>query len=57
MISSLGRGVLSGISRAGYAVRMFVRLVLLLGPLLRRPRLVTRQILFVGNYSLLIIAV
>lgn len=57
MISSLGRGVLSGISHAGYAVRMFFKLVLLLGPLLRRPRLVTRQILFVGNYSLLIIAV
>ncbi|MCY0388343.1 lipid asymmetry maintenance ABC transporter permease subunit MlaE [Robbsia sp. Bb-Pol-6] len=57
MISSLGRGVLSGIGRAGYAARMFVKLVLLLGPLLRRPRLVTRQILFVGNYSLLIIAV
>ncbi|MGI4856619.1 MAG: lipid asymmetry maintenance ABC transporter permease subunit MlaE [Janthinobacterium lividum] len=57
MISSLGRGVLAGIGHAGYAARMFFKLLLLLGPLLRRPRLITRQILFVGNYSLLIIAV
>jgi len=36
---------------------MFVRLVLEFFPLLRRPRLVTKQIHFVGNYSLVIIAV
>ena len=57
MISALGRGVLNGIARAGYGARMFVRLVLLLAGLLRRPRLVIKQIFFVGNYSLLIIAV
>ena len=57
MISALGRWVLDGFGTAGYATRMFVRLVLEFFPLLRRPRLVTKQIHFVGNYSLVIIAV
>ncbi|MDE1180673.1 lipid asymmetry maintenance ABC transporter permease subunit MlaE [Paraburkholderia sp.] len=57
MISSLGRSVLGGLGTAGYATRMLLRLVLELFPLLRRPRLVTKQIHFVGNYSLVIIAV
>lgn len=57
MIATLGRGVLSGISRAGYATRMLLRLVLLGTTLLRRPRLLSKQVFFVGNYSLLIIAV
>ncbi|WP_395070688.1 lipid asymmetry maintenance ABC transporter permease subunit MlaE [Paraburkholderia silvatlantica] len=56
-ISSIGRTVLETIARAGHATRFFVRLVLEFFPLLRRPRLVTKQIHFVGNYSLLIIAV
>ncbi|KND54671.1 putative ABC transporter, permease component YrbE [Candidatus Paraburkholderia kirkii] len=57
MISALGRWVLDGFGTAGYATRMFVRLVLEFFPLLSRPRLVTKQIHFVGNYSLVIIAV
>ncbi|SAK98734.1 lipid asymmetry maintenance ABC transporter permease subunit MlaE [Caballeronia ptereochthonis] len=57
MISALGRWVLDGFGTAGYATRMFMRLVLEFFPLLRRPRLVTKQIHFVGNYSLVIIAV
>jgi len=57
MISALGRWVLDGFGTAGYATRMFLRLVLELFSLLRRPRLVTKQIHFVGNYSLVIIAV
>jgi len=57
MISALGRWVLDGFGTAGYATRMFVRLVLEFFSLLRRPRLVTKQIHFVGNYSLVIIAV
>ncbi|MDR5855579.1 lipid asymmetry maintenance ABC transporter permease subunit MlaE [Caballeronia sp. LZ062] len=56
MISALGRWVLDGFGTAGYATRMLVRLVLEFFPLLRRPRLVTKQIHFVGNYSLVIIA-
>src|ERR1700749_4890080 len=57
MISAIGRSVLGGLGTAGYGARMFVRLVLEFFPLLRRPRLVTKQIHFVGNYSLVIIAV
>ncbi|CAH2778663.1 MAG: Phospholipid ABC transporter permease protein MlaE [uncultured Caballeronia sp.] len=57
MISALGRWVLNGFGTAGYATRMFLRLVVEFFPLLRRPRLVTKQIHFVGNYSLVIIAV
>jgi len=57
MIAALGRWVLNGIGRTGYATRMFVRLTMMLFATLRRPQLVIKQILFVGNYSLLIIAV
>ena len=55
--AALGRGVLDGVGRAGYGARMFARLLLEFFPLLRRPRLVTKQIHFLGNYSLVIIAV
>ncbi len=57
MISSIGRFVLDGIERTGYATRLFLRLVLELATLVRRPRLVTQQIHFLGNYSFVIIAV
>jgi phospholipid/cholesterol/gamma-HCH transport system permease protein len=57
MISAIGRTVIGSFGTLGYAARMFVRLVLEFFPLLRRPRLVTKQIHFLGNYSLLIIAV
>jgi len=57
MISALGRLVLSAIARAGYATRMFARLAMMLFSVLRRPQLLIKQIFFVGNYSLLIIAV
>jgi phospholipid/cholesterol/gamma-HCH transport system permease protein len=57
LVSLLGRRVLDGVARTGYATRMFVRLVLEFLVLLRRPSLVIKQIFFVGNYSLVIIAV
>jgi phospholipid/cholesterol/gamma-HCH transport system permease protein len=57
MISAIGRSVLGGFGTIGYATRMFLRLVVEFFPLMRRPRLVTKQIHFVGNYSLLIIGV
>ena len=57
MISAIGRSVIDGLGTAGYATRFFFRLLLEFFPLLRRPRLVTKQIHFVGNYSLVIIAV
>ncbi|MDC6129711.1 ABC transporter permease, partial [Burkholderia gladioli] len=57
MISAIGRYVVGGLERTGYASRLFVRLVLECFALLRRPRLVTKQIHFLGNYSFVIIAV
>ncbi|HWX10450.1 MAG TPA: lipid asymmetry maintenance ABC transporter permease subunit MlaE [Trinickia sp.] len=57
LVSLLGSRVLDGVARTGYATRMFVRLVLEFLVLLRRPSLVIKQIFFVGNYSLVIIAV
>ncbi|CAH2931949.1 MAG: Phospholipid ABC transporter permease protein MlaE [uncultured Paraburkholderia sp.] len=57
LISTPGRSVLDGLGTAGYATRFFFRLLFEFFPLLRRPRLVTKQIHFVGNYSLVIIAV
>lgn len=57
MISVIGRSVIGGLGTAGYATRFFFRLLLEFFPLLRRPRLVTKQIHFLGNYSLVIIAV
>lgn len=57
MIGALGNWVISAIATLGHGMRMFLRLVVLLGAAARRPRLVTKQINFIGNYSLLIIAV
>jgi phospholipid/cholesterol/gamma-HCH transport system permease protein len=57
LVSQLGRRVLDGVARTGYATRIFLRLVLEIFALLRRPNLVIKQVYFVGNYSLLIIAV
>lgn len=56
-ISNLGRWVREGISGVGFATRTFLALVGSSGGLLRRLRLVTDQIHFIGNYSLVIIAV
>ncbi len=57
MIEAIGRGFIGTVSRTGYGARMFVRLMLLLFAMVRRPRLVMKQIHFLGNYSLLIIGV
>ncbi len=57
MISNIGSWVLARVTRAGYATRLFLRVVLEGFALLRRPGLVAKQIFFVGNYSLVIIAV
>lgn len=56
-IASLGHSVRMWLKSLGYAARMFVRLLYLSFGLLRRPRLITDQIHFIGNYSLVIIAV
>lgn len=57
MISTIGHYFRAGVARAGYGARMFVMLLSMFFPLLRRPRQVSRQIHFLGNYSLLIISV
>ncbi|MGE5648729.1 lipid asymmetry maintenance ABC transporter permease subunit MlaE [Noviherbaspirillum sp. UKPF54] len=56
-VSSLGRWVREYIANVGFATRMFFALLGASGRALRRPRLVSDQIHFIGNYSLVIIAV
>ncbi|WP_374626317.1 lipid asymmetry maintenance ABC transporter permease subunit MlaE [Pandoraea sp.] len=57
MITAIGSFARRHVERLGYAARMFLRMLASSGALLRRPRLVTDQIHFVGNYSFVIIAV
>ncbi|ALS59403.1 lipid asymmetry maintenance ABC transporter permease subunit MlaE [Pandoraea norimbergensis] len=57
MITAIGGFVRGHVERLGYGARLFLRMLRSSGALLRRPRLVTDQIHFVGNYSFVIIAV
>jgi phospholipid/cholesterol/gamma-HCH transport system permease protein len=54
---AIGRWVREFIAALGYAANMFFALLRASGGLWRRPRLVTDQVHFIGNYSLMIIAV
>lgn len=56
-IAALGRRVRLGVSGLGSFARFLGRLVANSGIVLRRPRLLSQQIHFIGNHSLLIIAV
>ncbi|MGH8808981.1 MAG: lipid asymmetry maintenance ABC transporter permease subunit MlaE [Noviherbaspirillum sp.] len=56
-VSSLGRWVRESVVNTGFAARTFFAMLRASSGLLRRPRLVTDQIHFIGNYSLVIIAV
>jgi phospholipid/cholesterol/gamma-HCH transport system permease protein len=56
-LARLGAGVRGGLADLGQAARLFGALVAASGGLLRRFRLVTDQVHFIGNYSLVIIAV
>lgn len=56
-VSSVGRLVREFIVGLGYGTRMFFAMLVATVGLLRRPRLVTHQIHFIGNYSLVIIAI
>lgn len=56
-ISLLGRYVREFIANVGFAARTFMAMLCASTGLLRRLRLITDQIHFVGNYSLVIIAV
>jgi phospholipid/cholesterol/gamma-HCH transport system permease protein len=56
-LSHLGANVRGGLTGLGAAARTFAELNAASGTALRRPRLVTDQVHFIGNYSLVIIAV
>ncbi|RJG07264.1 lipid asymmetry maintenance ABC transporter permease subunit MlaE [Noviherbaspirillum cavernae] len=56
-VSTLGRWVREFIVNVGFATRTFFAMLAASVGLLRRPRLITDQIHFIGNYSLVIIAV
>jgi phospholipid/cholesterol/gamma-HCH transport system permease protein len=57
LLGDLGFFVRRNISNLGHAARLFCTVILRSGFLLKRPRLVVDQILFVGNHSFVIIAV
>ncbi len=57
LISALGRAVREWVYSLGYAARMLGEMLRQSGGLWRRLRLITDQIHFIGNYSLVIIAV
>jgi phospholipid/cholesterol/gamma-HCH transport system permease protein len=56
-LARLGARVRVGLAALGLSMRTFVALVGAAGSLWRRPRLVSDQVHFIGNYSLVIIAV
>lgn len=53
----VGAGTLSSLVKIGYGARLFWRLLVLLGPTMRRFGLVRDQIHFLGNYSMAIIGI
>lgn len=57
IVAGLGHQVREMTARIGFATRAFLAILAASPGLLRRPRLVTEQIHFIGNYSLVIIAV
>ncbi len=57
LISNLGFSVRSQLADLGHATRLFLRLLALSVPALRRFGLIRDQIFFLGNYSLAIISV
>lgn len=56
-VSTFGRWVRESIGSLGFAARTLIAVLRASVGLVRRPRLVTDQIHFIGNYSLVIIAV
>lgn len=56
-VAGIGRFARVTVSNIGFAARAFFEILLASGAALRRPRLITDQIHFIGNYSLVIIAV
>ena len=56
-VSALGGWVRNLVSGIGYFTRFFGGMLARSGIVFSRPRLVSQQVHFIGNYSLLIIAV
>jgi phospholipid/cholesterol/gamma-HCH transport system permease protein len=56
-ISTLGQRVRNGISGLGAFMRLFAEILGRSSVVYQRPRLITQQVHFIGNHSLLIIAV
>jgi phospholipid/cholesterol/gamma-HCH transport system permease protein len=56
-LAHIGSSVRLGLVSLGISARTFFALVVATGSLWRRPRLVSDQVHFIGNYSLVIIAV
>lgn len=57
LLEATGRATRQALENLGYGARAFFAVLFASGGMLRRPRLVTDQIHFIGNYSLVIIAV
>ena len=57
VISNWGFAVREQLGHLGHAARLFIRLLVMMGPALKRFGLVRDQIFFLGNYSLAIIGV
>ena len=55
--SNVGYAVRTYMEAVGYSTRLFFRLLFSLGATLKRPRLLTEQVHFMGNYSLGIIMI
>jgi len=56
-ITRLGSVIRTNVLSVGYAMRMFIAILLRSGSILKRFRLVRDQVFFLGNYSFVIIAV
>ncbi|MBS1169436.1 MAG: mlaE [Burkholderiaceae bacterium] len=56
-LAAFGGWIRASVAGAGYAARFFIAVLRASAGLWRRPRLVSDQIHFIGNYSLVIIAV
>jgi phospholipid/cholesterol/gamma-HCH transport system permease protein len=57
LLGDLGFFVRRNLTSLGLAARMFAAVIWRSGFLLKRPRLISDQILFLGNYSFVIISV
>jgi len=57
LFGAIGRSAREFLVGVGFAARMFWMIIRSSGSLLRRPRLISDQIHFIGNYSLVIIAI